>query len=66
MIDDLLEFRRAVSEGLNDPTPEERRLWLELLQTQVTVTAGLATVTCRLDGGALQVELSTGIEFRIS
>lgn len=56
-IADLLQFREAVAVGLNNPTHEERRLWLELLQTRVTVTNEIAVVTCRLSGEEAEFEL---------
>ena len=64
-IDNLLDFREAVAIGLNDPTPEERRKWLELLHTQVTVSKGIAVVTCRL-GGVAQYDLFTGFQISAS
>ena len=60
-IDNLLEFREVVAVGLNNPTPEERRQWLELLQTKVTVSHGIAVVTCRL-GGEAGYDLFTGYQ----
>ena len=59
-IDDLLRFREAVSVGFDNPTEEERRLWLELMQTKVTVTNGIATVTCRLSRAGERFDLLTG------
>jgi len=47
-IDNLLEFREAVAVGLENPAFEDKRRWLEILQTKVTVTNGIAVVTCRL------------------
>jgi site-specific DNA recombinase len=47
-INNLLEFREAVAVGLENPTNEDRRRWLEILQATVTVTNGIAVVTCRL------------------
>jgi site-specific DNA recombinase len=61
-IDDLLQFRETVAVGLNNPTPEECRLWLELLQTKVIVTNGIALVTCRLSGDAVSFDLFTGYQ----
>jgi len=49
-IDNLLQFREAVAVGLENPTDEDRRSWLEILQTTVTVTGGIAVITCRLGG----------------
>jgi site-specific DNA recombinase len=61
-IDDLLQFRETVTVGLNNPTPEERRLWLELLQTKVIVTDGIVNVTCRLSREAVSFDLFTGYQ----
>ena len=47
-IDNLLQFHEAVALGLENPTDEDRRRWLEILQTTVTVTGGIAVITCRL------------------
>jgi len=49
-IDSLLDFREAVAVGLESPTFEDKRRWLEILQVKVTVTNGIAVITCRLDG----------------
>ena len=56
-IDNLLEFREAVAVGLDNPTFEDKRRWLEILQTKVTVTNGIAVVTCRLGGKPLEYRL---------
>ena len=56
-ISDLMRFREAVAAGLDNPTPEMRRQWLEALRTAVNVTGGVATVTCRLGGEALQYHI---------
>ncbi len=61
-IDNLLEFREAVAVGLENPTFEDKRRWLEILQAKVTVTNGIAVVTCRL-GGKLEYDL---FELRVS
>jgi site-specific DNA recombinase len=55
-IDNLLEFRDAVTVGLQNPTFEDKRRWLEILQTRVTVTNRIAIITCRL-GGKLEYNL---------
>jgi hypothetical protein len=61
-IQNLLRYREAVALGLEDPTFEDRRRWLEILQTRVTVTNGKAVITCRLGGKPLQHNLfETGI-----
>jgi len=49
-IDNLLQFREAVAMGLENPTDEDRRCWLDILQTKVTVTGGVAVIACRLGG----------------
>lgn len=59
-IDDLLQFREAVAGGLSHSNSEERKQVLEALQTKVTVSNGIAVVTCRLSGQGAQFELSTG------
>ncbi|MBK9926591.1 MAG: hypothetical protein IPP66_15050 [Anaerolineales bacterium] len=56
-IDNLLEFREAVAVGLENPTFEDKRRWLEILQTKVTVINGIATITCRLGGKPLEYRL---------
>ena len=61
-IDDLLQFRETVAVGLNHPMPEERRAWLELLQTRVTVCNGIAAVTCRLSREVVSFDLFTGMQ----
>jgi hypothetical protein len=48
-IKNLLRYREAVAVGLESPTFEDRRRWLEILKTTVTVTNGLAVITCRLE-----------------
>ena len=49
-IGNLLQFREAVALGIDNPTFEDKRRWLEILQTKVTVTNGIAVITCRLGG----------------
>lgn len=56
-INNLLQFRETVALGLENPTSEDRRRWLEILQTRVTVTNGLAVITCRLGGKPLEYNL---------
>ena len=63
-IDDLLQFRETVAIGFNNPMPEERRQWLEALQSRVTVSDGIAVVTCRLSSEAVKFDLFT--EYNIS
>ena len=57
-INNLLKFRETVALGLDNPTSEDRRRWLEILQTTVTVTGGMAVVACRLGGKPLQYHLT--------
>ena len=57
-IDDLLQFRENVALGLRNPTPEDKRRWLEILQVSVTVTNGIAVVICRLGGNPLQLRIT--------
>ena len=56
-IGNLLQFREAVALGLENPTFEDRRRWLEILQTRVTITNGMAVITCRLGGKPLEYNL---------
>jgi site-specific DNA recombinase len=63
-IDNLLRFREAVALGLENPTSEDRRRWLEILQTKVTVTNGIAVITCRFGGKPLEYRLSEYNIFR--
>ena len=44
----ILEFRIAIEKGLANPTFGDRRLWLEILGTEVLINDGWATITCRL------------------
>jgi hypothetical protein len=57
-INDFLRFRETVAVGLDNPTFEDRRRWLEILQTTVTITGGVAVVTCRLRGEPLKYRLT--------
>jgi len=61
-IENMLEFQAAVAVGINNPTSEERRLWLEALKTKVIVTNGIVIVTCRLSGEAVKFDLFTGYQ----
>lgn len=56
-IGNLLQFREAVALGLENPTFEDRRRWLQILQMRVTVTNGIAVVTCRLEVQPLEYNL---------
>ena len=49
-VNNLLIFRETVALGLENPTFDDRRRWLEILQTRVFVTDGIAVNTCRLSG----------------
>jgi hypothetical protein len=63
-IDNLLRFCEAVALGLENPTNEDRRRWLEILQTKVTVTNGIAVITCRFGGKPLEYGLTEYNIFR--
>jgi len=56
-IDSLLEFRENVALGLDKPTFENKRRWLERLQTTVTVTEGRTVITCRLEAKPMSFSL---------
>jgi len=56
-IRNLLRYREAVALGLENPTFEDRRRWLEILQTRVTITNGKAVITCRLGGKPIEYNL---------
>jgi hypothetical protein len=45
-IESMVEFSRDVSRGLANPTPQQQRHWLELLQTKVTISNGQVTIAC--------------------
>ena len=47
-IDSLLQFRETVAAGLRNPTFEDKRQWLEILQVGVIVTNRQAVTSCRL------------------
>jgi hypothetical protein len=57
-IANLLEFRIAVEKGLANPTFGDKRLWLEILGTEVLVRDGWATVTCRLPVKPYEIPLT--------
>jgi site-specific DNA recombinase len=57
VINDLLKFREAVARGIENPTFDDRRYWLDMLQATVTVTDGIAVVNCRLGGTPLRYNL---------
>jgi hypothetical protein len=52
-----LQFRETVELGLENPTFEDRRRWLEILQTSIKVTNGIAVITCRLSSKPLEYNL---------
>lgn len=58
-IDDLLRFRETVAVGLQNPTFEDKRRWLELLQITVTVKDRQAVITCRLSSKPTIFNLET-------
>ena len=58
-IEDMLEFRADVEAGLLNPTVEDLRRWLELLQVEVVVGGGMATITCRLPTPKSSTHLTT-------
>ena len=49
-VNDLLKFRETVALGLRNSKMEDRRHWLDMLQTIVGATGGIAAITCRLAG----------------
>jgi hypothetical protein len=64
-IDNLLQFRETVALGLENPTFEDMRQWLELLQVSITVENQKAVIRCkisskpfafRLEGGGVPIE----------
>jgi hypothetical protein len=64
--DNLLQFHETVALGLNNLTFEDGRRWLEIMQTKVTVTNGIAVVTCRLGGDAVKFDLFPGYQISTS
>jgi hypothetical protein len=57
-IDNLLHFRESVAINLENPTAEDRRWWLEMLQATVTVKNRMAVVACRLPTQPLEYRLT--------
>jgi site-specific DNA recombinase len=57
MIENLMEFRKIVADGLANPTFEDKRRWLEILQIEVVVMNKQAVITCRLPVDAFIVDL---------
>jgi site-specific DNA recombinase len=53
-----LQFRTDVIKGLKNPTFDDKRLYLELLQVQVIVKDGQAVISCALPIQPLEVNLS--------
>jgi site-specific DNA recombinase len=67
-INNLLQFRETVALGLENPTFEDKRLWLELLQASVTVENQKAVIRCRISSKPFTFDLKGGgvpIEFRV-
>jgi hypothetical protein len=62
VIDDLMRFREAVALGLQDPTFEDRRRWLEILRVKVTVTNGRFVISWRLHSAGQLPERTLPIE----
>jgi hypothetical protein len=59
-IRDMVDFRGRVEDGLNNPTPKDKRRWLELLRTRIDVKDNKAVVTCSLpvEPGVISLYLS--------
>jgi site-specific DNA recombinase len=57
-ISNMLNFWKTVQLGLSNPTFEDRRQWLEILQVQVDVKDRKAVVTCRLPVEPFTADLS--------
>ena len=55
---DLLEFRKIVAEGLQNPTFEDRRHWLEILMVEALIKNGKLEITCRLPDDSYIVDLN--------
>jgi hypothetical protein len=64
-----LQFRTDVIVGLKNPTFDDKRLYLELLQVNVTVKDGKAIIRCALPIEPLEINLSgdrlTSLLYRI-
>jgi hypothetical protein len=52
-----LQFRADVIAGLKNPTFDDKRLYLEMLQVSVTVKDGRAVVRCALPIDPVEVDL---------
>ena len=59
-INNLLQFRETVAVGLENPTFEDKRLWLELLQVSVTVENQKAVIRCRISSKPFTFNLQGG------
>ena len=57
-MDNLLEFRKAVEVGLENPTFEDKRRWLEILQVTIAVRERHAVITCRISSKPFVFNLS--------
>jgi len=57
-IENLMQFRETVAAGLENPTFEDKRRWLEILQVTVTVTDRKAVISCRLPVDPLTIDLA--------
>lgn len=57
-ISNMVNFWKTIQIGLNNPTFEDKRQWLEILQVQVDVKDKKATITCRLPVEPFTVDLS--------
>jgi hypothetical protein len=53
-----MQFREIVAAGLSNPTFEDKRRWLEILQVTVTVKNRQAVIACRLPVDPLTVDLA--------
>jgi site-specific DNA recombinase len=47
-IDSMVEFSYDVVRGLADPTPQQRRHWLELLRMKITIANKVVTIKCAI------------------
>ncbi|MBI5567812.1 MAG: recombinase family protein [Chloroflexi bacterium] len=68
-LEQALQFRADVIDGLKGPTFDDKRLYLELLQVGVTIKGGRAVVRCVLPLEPEKVDLSdsklTSIPFKV-
>ena len=56
-IDNLFRFRETVALGLEYPTFEDRRQYLELRQVAITVTNQKAVISCRISSKLFTFDL---------